>query len=111
MKELKDLVVGDDVLVTSMCHRRIAKIDKVTKTQIVVDNVRFRRDSGWQCGSDRWDRKRISIPTEKEISDVKEENFRKKLIYAISSFDFKRLSTDELKQVYNIVKGKENERA
>lgn len=111
MKELKDLVVGDDVLVTSMCHRRIAKVDKVTKTQIVVDNVRFRRDSGRQFGSDIWDRKSISVPTEKEISDVKEENLRKKLIYAIRSFDFKRLSTDELKQVYNILKGKENERA
>ena len=111
MKELKDLVVGDDVLVTSMCHRRIAKIDKVTKTQIVVDNVRFRRDSGWQCGGDSWDRKSISVPTEKEISDVKEENLRNTLVYAISSFDFKRLSTDELKQVYNILKGKENGRA
>ena len=107
MKELKDLVVGDDVLVTGMSYRRIAKIDKVTKTQIVVDNARFRRDSGWQCGSDSWNRRSISIPTEKEISDVKEENIRKKLIYAISSFDFKRLSTDELKQVYIIVKGKE----
>lgn len=111
MKELKDLVAGDDVLVVGMSCRRIAKIDKVTKTQIVVDNVRFRRDSGWQCGGDSWDRKSISVPTEKEISDVKEENLRKKLIYAISSFDFKRLSTDELKQVYNILKGKENERA
>ena len=75
MKELKDLVVGDDVLVTGNYHRRIAKVDKVTKTQIVVNNVRFRRDSGWQCGSDCWDRKSISIPTEKEISDIKEENF------------------------------------
>ena len=107
MKELKDLVVGDDVLVTGMYYRRIAKVDKVTKTQIVVDNARYRRNSGLQCGDDIWDRKSISVPTEKEISDVKEENFRKKLIYAISSFDFKRLSTDELKQVYNIVKGKE----
>lgn len=107
MKELKDLVVGDDVLVTGLYHRRIAKVDKVTKTQIVVDKVRFRRNSGWQCGCDSLDRKSISIPTEKEISDVKEENLRKTLIYAIRSFDFKRLSTDELKQVYNIVKGKE----
>lgn len=49
MKELKDLVAGDDVLVVGMSCRRIAKIDKVTKTQIVVDNVRFRRNSGWQC--------------------------------------------------------------
>ncbi len=107
MKELKDLVAGDDVLVTGMYHRRIAKVGKVTKTQIVVDNVRFRRDSGWQCGGDSWNRKSISVPTEKEISDVKEENLRKTLIYTISSFNFKRLSTDELKQVYNIVKGKE----
>lgn len=111
MKELKDLVAGDAVLVVGVSCRRIAKIDKVTKTQIVVDNVRYRRNSGWQCGGDRWNVKSISVPTEKEISDIKEENFRKKLIYAISSFDFKRLSTDELKQVYNILKGKENERA
>lgn len=107
MKELKDLVVGDDVLVKGMNHRRIAKVDKVTKTQIVVDNVRFRRDSGWQCGGDRWNVRIISVPTEKEISDIKEENLRNTLIYAISTFDFKRLSTDELKQVYKIVKDKE----
>lgn len=106
MKDLKDLVIGDDVLVKGMFYKRIAKVNKVTKTQIVVDNARFKRDSGWQCGSDIWDRKSISVPTEKEISDVKEEIFRKKLIYAIRSFDFKRLSTDELKQVYKIVKGK-----
>lgn len=54
MKELKDLVAGDEVLVTGMFHRHIAKVDKVTKTQIIVNNARFRRDSGWQCGSDRW---------------------------------------------------------
>lgn len=107
MKELKDLVVGDDVLVTVMSYRHIAKVDKVTKTQIIVNNARFRRDSGWQFGSDRWNVRRISVPTEKEISDVKEEVLRKTLIYAISSFNFERLSTNELKKVYNIVKGKE----
>lgn len=107
MKELKDLVVGDEVLVTVMSYRHIAKVDKVTKTQIIVNNARFRRDSGLQFGSDRWNVRRISVPTEKEISDVKEEVLRKTIIYAISSFDFKRLSTDELKHLYNIVKGKE----
>ena len=107
MKELKDLVVGDDVLVTGTFHRRIAKVDKVTKTQIIIDNARFRRDSGWQCGSDRWNVTRISVPTKKEISDIEEEDLRKALIYVISSSDFERLSTDKLKQVYNIVKGKE----
>ena len=109
MKELKDLVVGDKVLVTGTFNRRIAKVDKVTKNKIVIDNARFRRDSGCQCGGDSWNRKSISVPTEKEISDFKEENFRKELLYAISSFDFNRLSTDELKQLYNIVKAKKNE--
>lgn len=75
MKELKDLVVGDDVLVRGMHHRRIAKVNKVTKTQIIIDNARFRRDSGWQCGSNNWNVRRISVPTEKEISDIKEEIF------------------------------------
>mgnify|MGYP006987471688 FL=1 len=111
MKELKDLIAGDDVLVVGRFRRCIATIDKVTKTQIVVNNARFRRDSGWQCGSDRWNVRKISVPTEKDISDVEEENLRKALIYVISSSDFERLSTDELKQVYNIVKSKENERA
>lgn len=107
MKELKDLIAGDDVLVVGRYRRCIAKIDKVTKTQIVVNNARFRRDSGLQCGSDRWNVRKISVPTEKDISDVEEENLRKALIYVISSSDFERLSTDKLKQVYNIVKGKE----
>ena len=75
MKELKDLVEGDEVLVTGMYHRHIAKVDKVTKTQIIVNNARFKRDSGWQCGSERWNIRRISVTTEKEISDVKEYDF------------------------------------
>lgn len=107
MKELKDLIAGDDVLVVGMSCRRIAKIDKVTKTQIVVANTKYRRDSGWQCGSDRWNVRRISVPTEKEISEIKEETLRKKLIFAISSSDFKHLSITELEQIYNIIKGKE----
>ena len=107
MKDLKDLQVGDYVLVTGMSHRSIAKVDKVTKTQIVAGNIRFKRESGWQCGGDRWNVRRISVPTEKEISEIKEETLRKKLIFAISSSDFKYLSTAELKQVYNIIKGKE----
>ena len=92
MKELKDLVAGDEVLVIGTFNRRIAKVDKVTKTQIIVNKARFRRDSGWQCGSDRWNVTRISVPTEKEISDIKEEYLRKALIHTISSFDFERLS-------------------
>lgn len=54
MKELKDLIAGDYVLVVGRSCRCIAKIDKVTKTQIIANNARFRRDSGWQYGGDSW---------------------------------------------------------
>lgn len=107
MKELKDLIAGDDVLVVGRFCRRIAKVNKVTKTQIIVNNARFRRDSGWQCGGDRWNIRRISVPTEKEISEIKEETLRKKLIFAISSFNFNYLPIAKLEQVYNIIEGKE----
>lgn len=75
MKELKDLIAGDEVLVTGTFRRRIAKVDKVTKTQIVVDNARFRRDSGWQCGSDRWNVTRISVPTKRKYQILKKRIF------------------------------------
>ena len=107
MIELKDLQVGDNVLVTGVSHRYIVKVDKVTKTQIVAGNIRFRRDSGWQCGGDRWNVRIISVPTEKEISEIKKETLRKKLIFAISSSDLKHLSIAELERVYKIIKDKE----
>ena len=45
MKELKDLQVGDVVLVTGMSYRRIAKIDKTTKLRFLLttlDSIRIR---------------------------------------------------------------------
>lgn len=78
MKELKDLKVGDDVLVTGISYRRIAKVNKVTKTLIIVGNTRFRRESGWQYGGDGWNLRSISVPTKKVIAEIKEENHRKK---------------------------------
>lgn len=104
MKELKDLQVGDIVLVSGTWHRRLSTIQRVTKTQIIVDNIRFNRLSGWQCGRDRWNTSKLYVPSEKEIAEIKEEETHKKLVHSIQDCDFKKLSTDKLKQVYNIIK-------
>lgn len=104
MKELKDLQVGDIVLIRSTFNKRLAKVSKITKTQIVVDGTRYRKESGWQCGNDRWNCGILSIPTEDEIKSIREEELRKRLFYAISDFDFRNLSLDKLRQVYNIIK-------
>lgn len=104
MKELKDLQVGDIVLVSSTWDRRLSKVEKITKTQIVVDKVRYRRSNGWQCGSYGWDQGTIHVPTEKEIAKIKNEEQRKFLIHSIRDIDFRKLATDKLQQVYNIIK-------
>lgn len=75
MKELKDLVEGDEVLVIGMYYRRIAKVDKVTKTQIVVDNARYRRNSGLQCGDDIWGRKVYLFQQKRKYQILKKRIF------------------------------------
>lgn len=106
MKELKDLQAGDEVIVDSLYDRTIAKVDRVTKTQIVIGTERFRKQSGWSVGGNIWHRKSIYVPTEEDISEIKEEALRKKILYTIRSFDFKRLSKSELENVYNLIKDK-----
>lgn len=40
MKELKDLVAGDKVVVYDECNnRRIAIVERITKTLVVVNNI------------------------------------------------------------------------
>lgn len=44
MKELKDLVAGDKVVVYDKYdNRRIAIVERITKTLVVVNNIRYRK--------------------------------------------------------------------
>lgn len=101
MKELKDLLIGDKVVVFGHFTRRIGVISKITKTQLVVDGTRFNRTSGWQCGS--WHTLHIRAATEEDIKEIDEEETRKKLLYMVRDCNFKSLSTDQLKQVCDII--------
>lgn len=47
MRKLEELKVGDEVVVTESTTKRIAKIERVTKTYLVVDGVRYNRSQGW----------------------------------------------------------------
>lgn len=103
MKSLEELQVGDVVFVSSTWHKRLSKVERVTKTQIIVDNSKYRRDNGWQIGSDRWNTSYLHVPTEQQIAEIREEAYRKKLLYTVRDFDFRKLPTDKLKQVYDII--------
>ena len=67
-KKLEDLKEGDTVVIRSYgwasAPYRFKTITKITKTQIVCGDYRYRRDSGFLVGSEGWNRERISVPTE-----------------------------------------------
>ena len=46
MKELKDLVAGDKVVVFDRYdNRRIAIVERITKTLVVVNNIKYRKSN------------------------------------------------------------------
>lgn len=51
MKELKDLVVGDKVVAYNKYdNRRIAIVERITKTLVVVNNIKYRKSDGFASG-------------------------------------------------------------
>lgn len=98
MKTISDLQAGDLVTVISNNRKLLTKVDRVTKSQIIINNVRFRRDNGCRCG-DTWCTQRIDIPTEMEIEEIR----RDKLIAAIKTYDFDSMSTPKLKKALKML--------
>jgi len=73
--------VGDEVVVSfrvGFGHEayKLASIDRLTKTQVIVGGQKFRRDTGGQVGGDSWYPNFIKHPTEKSLRLV--EQFKTK---------------------------------
>lgn len=81
MKELKDLVVGDKVVVYDKYdNQKIGIIKRVTKTLVVVNNVRYRKSNGLQTGVYGLFSGRIEIPKDEEQIKAIELEYRKRII-------------------------------
>lgn len=71
---LSDLKPGDTVIVghsSPFILDRIATVDRLTKTQIIVGPGRFRISDGREIGRSRWDYYRIVPATPDQIAEVK----------------------------------------
>ena len=85
LKDLKDLKVGDLVVLDSPYIRELKPIQRVTNTQIIVDGTKFRK-SGSQIGSDIWHPTSISIATEEDIKQIKKEKLKREMKNTIIGF-------------------------
>lgn len=101
MKELKDLVVGDKVVVYDKYdNKKIGIIKRVTKTLVVVNNIKYRKSNGFQYGVSSYILfGRIEIPKDEEQIKVIELEYRKRIIiHRIHNFNLNDYPLEVLKK-------------
>ena len=112
MKELKDLQVGDKVVVSmsslmsspKRTVEYVAKVEKSTNIFIFIDGMKFSRKTGKRVDDDRYSLTYIKIESEDVIKYLEAKMNRNDLIEIVRSFDFTKLSTDELEKIVDIIK-------
>lgn len=93
MKELKDLVVGDEVIISVRTYSKTTKfigyIDRITKASIFISGMRFRKKYGFRINDVCNARTFIEVGTEEEIkkieTEMKHRNFLAHLTISTSS--------------------------
>lgn len=73
-----NLKVGDMVVETlGFSGERIGKVERITKTQVVLDTGgKYRRTNGRQVGADKWSNSHIVPASEADIIRVRMRNMR-----------------------------------
>ena len=102
MKELKDLVAGDKVFVYDECNnRRIAIVERITKTLVVVNNIKYRKSDGFASGESYIFSRRIEIPKDEEQIKAIELEYRKRIIiHRIHNLNLNDYPLEVLEKVY-----------
>lgn len=104
MATLKNVKVGDKLLVTSRGNDKIKTVTKVTKTQITCGTCKFRKTDGRLIGSDIWWSSYAKPATDKDITRVEREITYRIMANTIKSIDAYSLPYEELERIYNILK-------
>lgn len=102
MKELKDLQVGDKVIIYSAYgYRDVSAIERITKTLVVVKGNKYRKSDGFRYGSVLYNSGRIEAPKDEEQKNRIELEYRKKIIiHRIRNFNLNDYPIDVLEKIY-----------
>lgn len=103
MENLEDIKVGDKVILYSRYCKKVCKVERLTKTLVIVNGEKFRKADGFSTGHIGYYSSSIIRATEEMIAKVEEENKRDLLINKIKSYPLDKLSTDELENVYELI--------
>lgn len=70
---LEELEVGSQVIVDHQGRLRLWKVDRVTKTQIIIGMWRFRRSDGGVVGMSGWSRSQLLEPRPELIGRIRRD--------------------------------------
>lgn len=102
MKELSNLQVGDKVIVYEKYgDRKIATVERITKTLVVVKNIKYRKSDGFESGNNGLFTRSIDIPKDEEqIKQIELEVRKKLIIHRIHNFNLNDYPLEVLEKVY-----------
>lgn len=102
MKEFDNLVVGDKVIVYDKYNnKKIDVVKRVTKTLVVVNNIRYRKSNGTQYGVYGLFSGRIGVPKDEEQIKAIELEYRKRIIiHRIHNLNLNDYPLEVLEKVY-----------
>nr|DAF60426.1 MAG TPA: hypothetical protein [Siphoviridae sp. ctmHK36] len=103
MENLEDIKVGDKVILANARIKRVVTVTKVTKTQIVIGNKRFKKESGFEYGGRPLETKRIYRATPEVLEEIEAETKRNDLINKIARYPWGSLTNEELEKVCKII--------
>lgn len=111
MKKLKDLQVGDEVIIIYSTHKSVGIVIRTTKLNVEVkagDSIMmYSKKNGRQKGCSGYCVRRIVIATDELKAEAEESDRRTRHQIIIRTCDINSLPTDKLEQIYNIIKSEE----
>lgn len=96
---LAALQVGDTVVVSGRWANHIAKVERMTPTQILAGKTRYCRRTGRQKGGNTWDSTWLRQPTQELLDEILRLKFAKRA----RETDWTKYSLDELRQIAALI--------
>lgn len=107
---LQNLKAGDSVIVSDgrvYMPDRIVCVTRVTRTQIVVSDIRYNRDTGYERGGSTWGAKFLVEPTQERLAEIRERHKRQRLITALKNMVYDKVSTDTLMAIVVVLQNED----
>ena len=106
MKTLRDLQVGDEVIVYDPYSRdRVAQVAKITESHIYTDApyIKYNINDGYEVGVERRWAHNIRVGSAEEIEKVKNDARRRCLSHYLYKFDWSKCDLDFLEGIFHLI--------